>query len=250
MSTVRIAAAQAPEFLNNLPAALQFLRKASDQANAQNVHLLAFPEGFLQGYILQEKQAREVAIDLGSQRFLELLEQFPASGPTLVVGMIEKSGEKLFNTAIVVKNQELIGTYRKHYLLPSEAAFTEGLDVPTFEVKRLKFCINICYDLNFAPLAEQVARQNADLIVCCANNMLKHETAEKYKSLHNSVRGQRCQETGLWLISSDVTGKREGYLALGPTAVLNPKGEVVSQLPLGQVGLLVFDLPKVLEPII
>lgn len=84
---------------------------------------------------------------------------------------------------------------------------------------------------------------NAELIVCCANNMLKRETAEKWKWLHNSVRGQRCKETGLWLISSDVTSDREDYSALGPTAVLNPDGDVVEQLPLGQVGMLVFDLP-------
>ncbi|GHB40394.1 apolipoprotein N-acyltransferase [Pseudovibrio japonicus] len=244
VSTVRIAATQAPEFLNDLSAALQFLRETSDQADAQNVHLLAFPEGFLQGYIIQEEQARELAIDVGSPRFQELLKEFPISGPMLVVGMIERAEGKLFNTAIVVKNQKLLGTYRKHYLLTGEAAFTEGQSVPVFEVQGLKFCINICYDMNFPDLADQVARQSADLIVCCANNMLKHEAAEKYRSLHNSVRGQRCQETGLWLISSDVTGERKGHLALGPTAVLNPKGSVVSQLPLGQVGLLVFDLPK------
>lgn len=243
LPTVRIAAAQAPEFINDLPRALEFLNATSDRAKAQKAHLLAFPEGFLQGYIVQERQAREVAIDLSSQRFLELLEEFPTSGPILVVGMIELADGKLFNTAIVVKDQKLTGKYRKHHLLPSEAAFTEGHELPIFEVLGLKFCINICYDTNFPTLAEQASQMNAELIVCCANNMLKRGTAEKWKWLHNSVRGQRCQETGLWLISSDVTGEREDYSALGPTAVLNPGGGVAEQLPLGQVDMLVFDLP-------
>ncbi len=49
--------------------------------------------------------------------------------------------------------------------------------------------------------------------------------------MHNSVRGERCRETGLWLVSADVTGERDGRISLGPTAVPNPAGEVVAQLP-------------------
>ncbi|MGO7594164.1 hypothetical protein AB9E13_34105, partial [Rhizobium leguminosarum] len=57
----------------------------------------------------------------------------------------------------------------------------------------------------------------------------------------NAVRGERCRETGLWLISSDVTGERDGRVAWGPTAVLNPEGQVVAQLPLEEPGLQVSD---------
>ncbi|MCK0119985.1 hypothetical protein MWU61_05510 [Loktanella sp. F6476L] len=243
MSKVRIASAQSPEFHNDVPSALKFLNVMSERANAQNVHLLAFPEGFLQGYIVDERQAREVAIDISSQRFFTLLEKFPASGPILVLGMIEIADGKLYNTAIVVKDQGLVGRYRKRHLLPSEAAFTAGQELPIFEAVGLKFCINICFDTNFPVLERQTTLANVKLMVCCANNMLPHDTAKKYKSLHNSVRGQRCKETGLWLMSSDVTGQREDHLALGPTAILNPKGDVEEQLPLGQIDLLVFDLP-------
>jgi predicted amidohydrolase len=73
--------------------------------------------------------------------------------------------------------------------------------------------------------------------------MLLRKTAEALKDVHNSVRGDRCRETGLWLISADVTGERDGRISWGPTAVLNPTGEVVAQLPFGNPGLLVFDIP-------
>lgn len=243
MSKIRIASVQSPEFHNDVPSALKFLNVISERANAQNVHLLAFPEGFLQGYIVNERQAREVAIDVSSQRFFKLLEKFPASGPMLVVGMIEIADGKLYNTAIVIKDQGLVGGYRKRHLLPSEAAFTAGQEFPIFEVQGLRFCINICFDTNFSILEKQAPLENVKLMVCCANNMLRHDTAEKYRKLHNSVRGQRCKETGLWLMSSDVTGEREGHLALGPTAILNPDGDVEEQLPFGRIDILVFDLP-------
>jgi predicted amidohydrolase len=81
------------------------------------------------------------------------------------------------------------------------------------------------------------------LIVCPANNMCRRKTAEKLRHVHNSVRGERCRETGLWLVSADVTGERDGRISLGPTAVINPAGKVVAQLPLEKPGLLVFDIP-------
>ena len=81
-----------------------------------------------------------------------------------------------------------------------------------------------------------------------SNNMMPRDKAEIFRERHNSVRGERCRETGLWLISSDVTGERDGRIAWGPTAVLNPEGQVVAQLPLEEPGLLVFDFPCI-EPV-
>lgn len=72
--------------------------------------------------------------------------------------------------------------------------------------------------------------------------MHRRKTAKALKNLHNSVRGERCRETGLWLVSADVTGERDGRISWGPTAVLDPAGEVVAQLPLEKAGLLVVDI--------
>jgi predicted amidohydrolase len=118
-----------------------------------------------------------------------------------------------------------------------------GEDVQTFEIKELRFGINICFDTNFADAAMSVARQGASLLLCPANNMLPRGSAAEWKDKHNAVRGERCRETGLWLMSADVTGARDGCVAWGPTAVLDPTGEVVAQLPLGAPGVLVFDMP-------
>jgi predicted amidohydrolase len=112
-----------------------------------------------------------------------------------------------------------------------------------YEVQGLRFGINICYDSNFPELARDVADTGASLIVCPANNMMSLVVAEAWKLKHNPIRGERCRETGLWMISADVTGERDGRVAWGPTAVLDPTGAVAAQLPLGEPGLLTFDLP-------
>jgi predicted amidohydrolase len=243
MKTVRIAAAQTVEFREDIDAALNCVEEVAARAKTEGALLLCFPEGFLQGYLTDEKSARRNALDLTSPAFKAVLDRLPKTRPMIVMGLIEVEKGRLFNSAIVVDRGAVIGRYRKAHLLGGEQMFDAGSDHRVFEIEGLRFGINICHDTNFAEAARKVANLGASLIVCPANNMLHRKTAEALKHAHNSVRGERCRETGLWLISADVTGEREGRISWGSTAVLNPAGEVVAQLPLEKTGLLVFDIP-------
>ena len=243
MKTARIAAAQTVEFREDVEAALNCVADIAARAESEGASLLCFPEGFLQGYLTDETPARRNALDLTSPAFEAVLNRLPKTGPMIVIGLIETAEGQLFNTAIVVDRGVLIGRYRKVHLLSGEHIFDAGSDSHVFEVDSLRFGINICYDTNFPEAARKVADLGASLIVCPANNMHRRKTAEVLKNVHNSVRGERCRETGLWLVSADVTGERDGRISLGPTAALNPAGEVVAQLPLEKTGLLVIDIP-------
>jgi len=244
MKTVRIAAAQTVEFREDIEAALNHVADVAACAESEGASLLCFPEGFLQGYLTDEKPARRNALDLMSPAFEVVLNRLPKTGPMIVLGLIEVEKARLFNTAIVVDRGVLVGRYRKAHLLSGEHIFDAGSDSHIFEVDGLRFGINICYDTNSSEAARKVANLGASLIVCPANNMHRRSTAEALKNVHNSVRGERCRETGLWLVSADVTGERDGRISWGPTAVLNPAGKVVAQLPLEKPGLLVFDIPR------
>lgn len=241
---MRIAAAQTPEFREDTPAALAYLAGVMDAAHRDGAALLCLPEGFLQGYLTDGEAARRQALDLHSPQFASLLGQLPEHGPTTVVGLIEAESEDLYNTAVVIFRRSVVGRYRKRHLMGGEGCFRPGTEAPTFEVGDLRFGINICFDANFADAASSVARQGASLLLCPANNMLPRQPATVWKDKHNAVRAERCRENGLWLMSADVTGERDGCVAWGPTAILNPTGEVVAQLPLDAPGLLVFDLPS------
>lgn len=243
MNTIRIAAAQTPEFRDDTPAALAHLNHVAARAQANGAALLLFPEAYLQGYLLAEPDARRIAFDLASQTFANILAQFPAHPTTLVVGLIEVDGPNLFNTAIVVQQRQLIGRYRKTHLLTAERTFSPGGDTPVFDVDGLRFGINICHDTNFPDPAQTMAKAGASLLLCCANNMLPHTKAEAFRHVHNTARAKLCRQTNLWLISSDVTGTRDGMVSWGPSAVISPAGTVVAQLPLDQPGLLTFDVP-------
>lgn len=241
--TVRIAAAQTLEFRENIGAALSYAIDVFVEAARHGVQLLCFPEGFLQGYLLDEKTARAVALDVSSDDFASTLERFPQSEMVIVMGMIEIDAGELYNTAVIVQNRTLIGRYRKSHLLKQEAFYKAGSGAVTASVDGLRFGVNICFDTNFPEAAGQLAEHGASLIVCPANNMLPRARALEFRDVHNVARGERCKESGLWLISADVTGQRDDHIGWGPTAVLNPTGEVVVQLPLDRPGLLIYDLP-------
>lgn len=244
MSVLRIAAAQTPEFIEDTEAALACLVDFAARAETAAASLLCFPEGFLQGYLLDEATARRHALDLASPAFADVLARLPRTGPMLVFGLIEVDGGQLFNTAVVVHHGVLVGRYRKTHLMAGESLFSPGSDALVFELGGLRFGINICYDTNFPEAARKLADGGATLLVCSANNMHRRSTSEAFREVHNAVRGERCRETGLWMVSSDVTGERDGRVSWGPTAVLDPTGKVVAQLPLDQPGLLIFDIPN------
>jgi predicted amidohydrolase len=243
IKTIRIAAAQTPEFREDMPGALAYLGDVTEAAMEAGARLVCWPEGFLQGYLTEGEAARRNAFDLTSPHFSTLMRQLPEKAPMIVVGLIEAEGERLYNTAAVIHQRTLVGRYRKRHLLGREQCYQPGNDVQIFNIGGLRFGINICFDTNFASAAMSVAQQGSSLLICPANNMLPRQAAAEWKAKHNTVRGERCRETGLWLMSADVTGERDGWVAWGPTAVLNPAGEVVAQLPLDAPGLLVFDMP-------
>lgn len=239
---VKVAGCQLPEIREDQDAALSWIERYAHLAMDEGACLVCFPECYLQGYLTDEHAARRHAIDLHSAAFAAILSRLAGAKPTLVFGIIEVDSGRLFNTAVVVAGGHMVGRYRKTHLLAGESIFNPGAACPVFEAAGLTFGINICSDTRIAGSAAAVARQGAKLICCPANNMMRRDKAEKWKDRHNETRAQRAKETGLWLISSDVTGERDGRIALGPTAVIDPRGCVVAQVPLREVGMVVVEL--------
>ena len=243
MRRVKIASCQLPDVHGDISRTVHTVIEYATVAHAHGAKLVCFPECYLQGYVVNEVRTPKLAISLASGKFASILQRLAHLNPILVIGLIELDEEKVFNTAVVVKQGKLLGRYRKSNLTPGESVFEPGDDYPLFQVDGLRFGINICFDLNFPETAKAVADQGADLLVCPCNNMMGLKAAETWKFKHNEIRAQRTIETGLWLISSDVTGEQNGRVSYGPTAVINPAGVVVAQVPLMEAGFVYQDIP-------
>jgi predicted amidohydrolase len=240
---MRIGACQTPEILGDVEAALECMESFAHRPDCDDVELLLFPECFLQGYLVEPEHLRRYALDLTGPSFWRILSRLEPIRPTLVFGVIEQSGRAYFNTAVVVRRGVLEGFYRKTHLTAGERLFQPGIGYATFDLKGLKYGINICYDTNFSEAAKAVAARGARLLLVPSQNMMKCHAAETWRHRHNAIRAERVKETGMWLVSADVTGARdESRVAFGPTSVMNPNAEVLAQVPTMSVGMVVASI--------
>ena len=204
---------------------------------------MCFPECFLQGCDVTMGHVTRVAIDRKSSEFAQVLRTLEAYQPVIIVGFIERQGREFYNSAVAIDRGTVVACYRKNHLLAGEqSVFEAGTEYPLFEVQGIKVGINICFDLNFAEAAQAVVEQGAELIACPCNNMMHRGAAENWKHRHNEIRAQRAREQGVWLVSSDVTGESDGRICYGPTAVIDPRGAVIDQVPLMQTGMVVVEI--------
>ncbi len=246
---VKVSACQTPEIIGDPIAALGYLLLFAKEAEREGVDLLLFPECFLSGYIVTEDYLNKYAFDFESQEFAEILERLKAIKPMLVFGVSEKKDGAYYNSAAVVEGGKIVGVYRKTHLVAGEKIFTAGNNYPVFEIKGLRFGINICYDTQFVEAAKAIADQGAVLLLSPAQNMMRLESAEKWRDEHAKICKKRVDETKMWLIRSDVTGIRpkdeEGIerIAYGPTLVMDPNGKIVDRAPLMTTGMVAAEIP-------
>lgn len=244
-NAVKIAACQLPYVHQDINRALAIILEYAARAESQGARLICLPECYLQGYVYVGENTEELAFDLSSPAFGRILQALAQLTATVVFGFIEREGTRLFNTAVVVESGVVLGRYRKAKLLAGESQFEAGSSFPIFDLYGVKFGINICNDLNFPECAQAVAEQDARLLLCPCNNMMRKSDAERWNRKHNEIRKRRALETGMCLISSDVTGEWNGRVSYGSTAAIEGNGSVVCQVDRMQPGLIIYELQVV-----
>lgn len=152
---------------HNLERSLDFVRRAV----AEDADLVILPELANSG------------CDLASRRdALALAEEFPA-GPAIrawrreieksklliVGGLLEREGDVLFNSAVLV-GPGVVGRYRKTHLWNGEKRLYEpGRDLPVFDTPFGRIGLLICYDVWFPEAARVLAMRGAR-IICVPSN--------------------------------------------------------------------------------
>jgi predicted amidohydrolase len=236
----RIATVQAQDIQSNVPAALRVMHESMKRADTEGVDILCFPECFLQGYTLDDKETEERALNLASSEFETILHIFADYKVTIIVGLIEKDNEGLYNTAAVIQQGRLLGAYRKVHLF--ERNFQPGEIYPAFAVGGLKFGVNICYDARFTEGPAELVTQGAKIIFYPLNNRLPHEKAVNYRDKHIPNLVARAKRSGCWVVSSDVVTQNEAYTGFGCTAIVSPLGKVISHVMELEKGMITVDI--------
>lgn len=224
---------------------LQFdTEKGSLQKNLQSVQpliereeadIVVLPELFGSGYFFDStEQARSLAEPVPDGPTVRQLEAWAAStGATIVAGLPERDGDRLYNSAVVVTPKGWLGTYRKTHLYYEETLhFTPGdTGFPVWTVtdragKPYRLGVMVCFDWFFPESARALALAGADVIAHPSNLVLPHcPSAMPIRALENGVFTATANRVG-----SESNG-RESLTFIGRSRICSPRGEVLAEAP-------------------
>src|SRR5437899_690895 len=117
MSTWTIAGVQMDCRLGDRAANLTSIRAKFREAAGHGARLVVFPECILSGYCFgSSDEAREFAEPLPGPATETLAADCRDLNAFVIFGLLERTGDQLFNSAALVGPQGLIGSYRKTHL--------------------------------------------------------------------------------------------------------------------------------------
>jgi predicted amidohydrolase len=227
--TISVGSCQMAPILGDIDASLIEVKRALSWAEEEALDVVCLPECYLTGYCRTPEEARAHSIDLGSPLFSRLMSELRQFDPVVILGLMERCGAELFNSAVIIERGRVLGLYRKQHLI--ESAFSPGRESPVFERNGVRYGVNICSDANFPEASTALAARGAEAIFYPLNNSLPHATARKWRSRHIEILSARARECSAWVISADVIERSSATTGYGCTAIVNPAGRVVERCP-------------------
>jgi predicted amidohydrolase len=145
-------------------------RIARECVELHGVDLIVFPELAVTGEMSDRETAQRTATAVPGP-IVERLRQIAATaGAYLIAGLVERDPAtgSLFNSAVLVGPEGLVGTYRKLHLTDEDRAWAVAGNhgLPTFDIPAGRVGILIGYDALFPEAARCLAIDGADIIAC------------------------------------------------------------------------------------
>ncbi|MET4427305.1 putative amidohydrolase [Mycolicibacterium sp. 624] len=221
-----IAVAQVPAVLGDPGANIVSTARWMRDAAARGAQMTVFPECALSGYMMDSREEAEAAaIEANENRLAPLLEAASDTGTFAVVGLLERDGDKVFNSAVLIGPDGVVGTYRKQHLpLLGADRFVDpgdGAAQRVYDIGALRVGIMICFDLRFPECARDIALGGADVIAMPTN----WPTTAGF--LADYMTRVRAVENLVYLAVSDRCDRENGTDFFGRSQVVAPTGEVL-----------------------
>jgi len=223
---MKIAGVQMDVKFGEIEANLDRIVSFYETARSEKAELVVFPECAVTGYCFHDREeAEHYAQPIPGPITDTLTAACQRLGGTMVVGMIEKNGNQLFNNAVLLGENGPIGTYRKvHLPFLGLDRFADFGDRPfeIHEVDGVKIGLNICYDTSFPEASRVLSLQGADLIVLPTN------WPEGAECLAEHTINVRAMENHVYYIAIDRVGSERGFTFIGRSRICQPGGKTLA----------------------
>jgi len=163
--------------------------------------LIVLPELFNTGYsFLSRSEVEKLSEDIYGPTIKSLTKLSGELSTCIVAGFAERSRDKIYNSAIVVYNGDLLGVYRKSHLFFLEKKYFDPGDTgfKVFRTRKFNLGTMICFDWIFPEAARTLALKRADIIAHPANLVLPYaQTAMLARSIENRVYTVTANRIGI-----------------------------------------------------
>lgn len=227
-SKVRIACLQMEPHVGDKERNLARSVEMIDEAAEANANLVVLPELCNSGYVFNTRAEAQ-----------SLAEEIP-EGPTcrtwvdaaarhemhIVAGIAERDGRALYNSAVVIGPQGVIGTYRKNHLWAAENLFFEpgNLGVPVFHTEIGRIAAAVCYDIWFPEVFRLAALQGADILCVPTNWVPMPDQPKNLPKMSNILAMGGAHSNSMFVAAADRVGEERGQPFIGNSLVVGYTG--------------------------
>jgi predicted amidohydrolase len=153
----------------------------------------------------------------------------------IVTGFNERSGDKLYNSTLLIGHEGILGVYRKMHLFMYEKEIFEPGD-GKLEVYDLGFCkigMQICFDYLFPEPWRILAGKGADIIVHPSNLL----TQNAMKAMPGIALMNR-----VFTVTANRIGTEDDLTFNGSSMIINPSGDVLARGPVDEEAILTLEI--------
>lgn len=210
------------EKADNLRRIIEKIRETS----SEGAELTVFPECALTGYCfasLEEALPYAETIPGPSTNALQSVCQ--ELNHSVVVGMLEQADDGVYNAAVLITPEGVLGAYRKIHLpyLGVDRFATPGdRKFEVYEHPSARIGLNICYDSAFPESSRAMTLQQADLIILPTNWPTGADCVAEH------AINTRAMENGIFYCAINRVGEERGFQFIGKSRICGPAGETLA----------------------
>ena len=236
---MRVAVAQIEPEIGERERNLETCLARLDAAAAAGAQLLVLPECVIPGYMFDSAaEAMPFAEEIPGPSTEALAAACSRLGAHVVCGLLEREGDNLYNAAVLVGPDGLIGNYRKTHLpfLGVDRFVVPGDELLVYDTPLGRIGLEICYDLRFPEVTRTLALAGADIVA--------HPTAFPVAARIQTelITLARAAENRIYLLTANRCGKERGAEFCGWSQIVDPFGVRLVEAGATEEALLVAEV--------
>jgi predicted amidohydrolase len=193
-----------------------------DDPQVASAKVVVFPECAVSGYCFDSREeAWQHSEPIPGPSTDALLAAARSRDKYLVFGMLERNGDDLFNSCVLLGKSGIVGVYRKIHLpfLGVDRFVNAGREpLRVYDIGLMRIGMHICYDGSFPETVRVLMLLGADLIVLPTNWPPGADTFAEY------LPNARAVENHVYYMAVNRVGEERGFQFIGTSKFCLPSG--------------------------